>query len=160
MRPPVIGLSAFRRELPTYLGDHTDLYTLDPSYANGITRAGGLPLIIPHNENPAAVLDLLDGLVLTGGGDLHPEHYGAETQAELEDTNAAADVWELALARGAQERLLPVLGICRGMQTLAVAAGGVLALIELPPAPVRPADTAAPEPVDEVAGPDDPRRKA
>lgn len=126
MRPPVIGLSAFRRELPTYLGDRTDLYTLDPSYADGITRAGGLPLIIPHNEDPATVLDLLDGLVLTGGGDLHPEHYGAETQAELEDTNAAADVWELALARGARERKLPVLGICRGMQTLAVAAGGVL----------------------------------
>jgi putative glutamine amidotransferase len=126
MRPAVIGLSAFRRELPTYLGDRTDLYTLDPSYADGITRAGGLPLIIPHNEDPATVLDLLDGLVLTGGGDLHPEHYGAETQAELEDTNAAADVWELALARGARERKLPVLGICRGMQTLAVAAGGVL----------------------------------
>ena len=126
MRPPVIGLTAFRRDLPTYLGDQTDLYTLDPNYADGITRAGGLPLIIPHNEDPEAVLDLLDGLVMTGGGDLHPEHYGAETATELEDSNAGADVWELTLARGARARRLPVLGICRGMQALAVAAGGTM----------------------------------
>ena len=60
MRPPVIGLTAFRRDLPTYLGAQTDLYTLDPSYADGISRAGGLPVILPHNEDPQAVLDLLD----------------------------------------------------------------------------------------------------
>jgi putative glutamine amidotransferase len=126
MRPPVIGLTAFRRDLPTYLGEQTDLYTLDPNYADGVTRAGGLPLIIPHNEDPEAVLDLLDGLVMTGGGDLHPEHYGAETATELEDSNAGADEWELALARGARARQLPVLGICRGMQALAVAAGGTM----------------------------------
>ena len=126
MRPPVIGLTAFRRDLPTYLGAQTDLYTLDPSSADGISRAGGLPMILPHNEDPQAVLDLLDGLVLTGGGDLHPEHYGAATATVLEDADAGADVWELALARGARERCLPVLGICRGMQTLAVAAGGTM----------------------------------
>ncbi|MGI9117408.1 MAG: gamma-glutamyl-gamma-aminobutyrate hydrolase family protein [Gaiellales bacterium] len=124
MRAPVIGLTAFRRDLPTYLGEQTDLYTLDPNYADGITRAGGLPLIIPHNEDPEAVLDLLDGLVLTGGGDLDPSHYGAETETELEDANAGADAWELALARGARERRLPTLGICRGMQALAVVSGG------------------------------------
>ncbi len=124
MRPPVVGLTGFRRDLPTYLGDRTDLYTLDPGYTDGIARAGGLPLIIPHNEDPDAVLDLLDGLVLTGGGDLHPEHYGAAAEVELDDPNAAADRWELALARGARERGLPTLGICRGMQTLAVIAGG------------------------------------
>lgn len=124
MRPPVIGLTAFRRALPTYLGERTDLYTLDPGYADGVARAGGLPLILPHGDDPSAALDLLDGLVLTGGGDLHPGHYGAETATELEDADAGADVWELALARGARERRLPVLGICRGMQALAVAAGG------------------------------------
>jgi putative glutamine amidotransferase len=132
MRAPVIGLTAFRRSLPTYLGDQTDLYTLDPGYTDGITRAGGLPLILPHNEDPEAVLDLVDGLVLTGGGDLHPEHYGAETHVELEDTNAGADVWELALARCARDRSLPVLGICRGMQTLAVANGGTMVQDLLP----------------------------
>ncbi len=124
MPAPVIGLTGFRRDLPTYLGERTDLYTLDPGYADGVTRAGGLPLIIPHNDDPDAVLDLLDGLVLTGGGDLHPEHYGAAAEVELDDANAGADRWELQLARGARERGLPTLGICRGMQTLAVAAGG------------------------------------
>jgi putative glutamine amidotransferase len=126
MRPPVIGLTAFRRDLPTYLGDHTDLYTLDPGYTDGVSRAGGLPLIIPHNDDADAVLDLIDGLVLTGGGDLHPEHYGAEAHTLLEDANAGADVWELALALRARERGVPVLGICRGMQALAVANGGTM----------------------------------
>ena len=124
MRPPVIGLTAFRRDLPTYLGERTDLYTLDPAYADGIARAGGMPLIVPHGEDPDVLLDLLDGLVLTGGGDLHPEHYGAAAEVELEDANAGADRWELALAQGARARHLPTLGICRGMQALAVAAGG------------------------------------
>ncbi len=58
-----------RRDLGTFLGERTDLYTLDPYYTDGITRAGGLSLIIPHNDNAEAILDLLDGLVLTGGGD-------------------------------------------------------------------------------------------
>ena len=124
MRAPVIGLTAFRRALPTYLGERTDLYTLDPAYADCVARAGGLPLIIAHGDDPDAVLDLLDGLVLTGGGDLNPEHYGAAPETELEDANAGADAWELALARGARERRLPTLGICRGMQALAVSAGG------------------------------------
>jgi len=124
MRPPVVGLTGFRRDLPTYLGERTDLYTLDPGYTDGVTRAGGLPLIIPHNDDPDAVLDLLDGIVLTGGGDLHPEHYGATAEVELDDPNAGADRWELALARGARARGLPTLGICRGMQALAVTAGG------------------------------------
>lgn len=124
MRAPVIGLTAFRRDLPTYLGERTDLYTLDPNYTDGITRAGGVPLIIPHGDDPERLLDLLDGIVLTGGGDLHPEHYGAATETQLEDANAGADAWELALARGARERALPTLGICRGMQALAVVSGG------------------------------------
>ena len=113
MSRPVIGLTGFRRDLPTYLGERTDLYTLDPSYCDGVARAGGVPLILPHGDDPDAVLDLLDGLVLTGGGDLHPEHYGAATEAELEDANVGADAWELALARGARERRLPTLGICQ-----------------------------------------------
>lgn len=124
MPRPLIGLTAFRRDLPTYLGERTDLYTLDPAYADGVARAGGQPLIIPHGDDPDEVLDLVDGLVLTGGGDLHPEHYGATAEATLEDANAGADRWELALARGARERGLPTLGICRGMQALAVVAGG------------------------------------
>ncbi len=147
MRQPIIGLTAFRRDLGTFLGERTDLYTLDPNYTDGITRAGGLSLIIPHNDNAEAILDLLDGLVLTGGGDLHPEHYGATAEVDLEDANAGADAWEIALARGAHERRLPTLGICRGMQAIAVVSGGRMvqdlapehghSLIEQTPQPLR-----------------------
>ncbi len=147
MRQPIIGLTAFRRDLGTFLGDRADLYTLDPNYTDSITRAGGVPLIIPHNDNAEAILDLLDGLVLTGCGDLHPEHYGATAEVDLEDANAGADAWEIALARGARERRLPTLGICRGMQAIAVVSGGRMvqdlapehghSLIEQTPQPLR-----------------------
>ena len=124
MSRPVIGLSAYRRSLSTPLGAETDLYTLDPAYTDCVARAGGLPLIVPHGEDANAILALIDGLVLTGGGDLHPEHYGEQTTVELEDAHGGADVWELSLVGAARSRSLPVLGICRGMQTMAVAAGG------------------------------------
>ena len=126
MTRPVIGLTAYRRSLATPLGDQTDLYTLDPAYSNCVEAAGGQPLIIPHGDDPVGLLNLLDGLVLTGGGDLDPQHYGESAAVTLEDPNAGADLWELALAREAAARRLPVLGICRGMQTLAVASGGTM----------------------------------
>ena len=126
MTRPVIGLTAYRRSLATPLGEQTDLYTLDPAYTNCVEAAGGLPLVIPHGDDAKGVLDLLDGLVLTGGGDLDPQHYGEAAAVTLEDPNAGADLWELALAREAAARTLPVLGICRGMQTLAIASGGTM----------------------------------
>ena len=126
MNRPVIGLTAYRRSLATPLGELTDLYTLDPAYTNSVEAAGGQPLIIPHGDDPVALLSLLDGLVLTGGGDLDPQHYGESPAVALEDPNAGADLWELALVREASVRRLPVLGICRGMQTLAVAHGGTM----------------------------------
>lgn len=126
MTRPLIGLTAYRRSLATPLGEQTDLYTLDPAYTHCVEAAGGQPLIIPHGEDAEGVLDLLDGLVLTGGGDLDPQHYGEAAAVTLEDPNAGADFWELALARQAAARKLPVLGICRGMQTLAIAHGGTM----------------------------------
>ncbi len=126
MARPVIGLTAYRRSLATSLGEQTDLYTLDPAYTACVAAAGGIPLILPHGDDPAAVLDLCDGLVLTGGGDLHPQHYGEQAEVDLEDTHGGADLWELGLVAIAAQRQLPVLGICRGMQTLAVANGGRL----------------------------------
>ena len=126
MTRPVIGLTAYRRSLATPLGEQTDLYTLDPAYTNCVEAAGGLPLVIPHGDDAEGVLDLLDGLVMTGGGDLDPQHYGEAAAVTLEDPNAGADLWELSLAREAAARRLPVLGICRGMQTLAIASGGAM----------------------------------
>lgn len=124
---PRIGITAWRRPLPTPLGARTDLYTLGVEYAAAVQAAGGLPLILPHGTaaDADATLDAIDGLVLSGGGDLDPRSYGAARESAKDD-RLDADRWELALVAAARARRLPVLGICRGMQVLAVAHGGRL----------------------------------
>ena len=124
-RRPRIGITAWRRALPTPLGEATDLYTLGTEYAAAVQAAGGLALIVPHGDDAEAALDALDGLLLSGGGDVDPRSYG-ETTVGSKDERLDADRWEVALARAAEARDMPVLGICRGMQVLAVAHGGRL----------------------------------
>lgn len=137
-RRPRILVTPWRRALPTYLGDRTILDALDPAYAGRIVEAGGLPLIASRPpEHTAAIaaelLDLADGLVVSGGGDVDPRSYG-DVPANVQDAEAAADAWELELLHGARRRGLPTLAICRGAQLLAVAAGGRLGQ-RLPDAP-------------------------
>ncbi len=123
---PRIAITPWRRPLPTSLGERTDLYTLDPAYAGRVADAGGLPLIVPRSEDAEAVLDLVDGLMISGGGDMDPAQYGAVDSGLTYGVDASVDAWEIALIQGARRRGLPVLGICRGTQVLAVAAGGRL----------------------------------
>jgi putative glutamine amidotransferase len=104
---------------------------LPESYARAVQAAGGLALIVPPDElaagSPDELLDRLDALVLAGGTDVDPGSHGAErAHPEVGTTNPERDRFELALARRALERDLPLLGICRGMQVLNVAAGGTL----------------------------------
>jgi putative glutamine amidotransferase len=100
------------------------------SYSVAVTRAGGLPLLLPPDdvsaEGPDQLLDLLDGLVLAGGSDVDPASYGARPAEETGTTWPERDRFELALAHRAIERDLPLLGVCRGMQLLNVAYGGTL----------------------------------
>lgn len=129
MARPRILITPWRRRLPTFLGERTLLDTLDPAYADRVAQAGGRALIVPRppadvEAAAAEVLDLADGLLLSGGGDVDPTTYGGDGEAE--DADPAADRWELLLARGAAARGLPTLGICRGAQILAVAFGGAL----------------------------------
>ena len=100
------------------------------TYLQAVQRAGGISLLLPPDpsleQEPDALLDLLDGLVLAGGTDIDPSRYGAEPDPETNSGYEGRDGFELALARRALERDLPLLGICRGMQLLNVAAGGTL----------------------------------
>jgi len=98
-------------------------------YVEVIARAGGEPVLLtPDVGRPAVqVLDGLAGLLLSGGGDVHPSYYGEEVAgSEPEQMDPARDEFELALIREALARDVPVLGICRGMQVLNVALGGGL----------------------------------
>jgi len=131
MTRPHILVTCWRRRLPTYLGENTILDTLDPAYAGRVADAGGLPLVLSRPPGSALsaineALALADGLLVTGGGDVDPATYGSEPE-NVEDPDAGADEWELALIAAARECALPTLGICRGAQLLAVAHGGRLA---------------------------------
>lgn len=119
-RRPIIGITAnFNDER---------FATLAEGYYRSVLAAGGSPVIIPPYDNREALLALLpmlDGLVLSGGADIEPRYMGEEPRYDLLHTiNPARDDQELMLALLAADRGLPILGICRGIQTLAAAFGG------------------------------------
>jgi putative glutamine amidotransferase len=100
---------------------------LGMTYLRAIEEAGGMPVVLPPLGDAVAYLDRLDGICLSGGPDLDPDAYGApERHAELGPTEPGLDAFELELARAADARGLPILGICRGAQALNVARGGTL----------------------------------
>ena len=104
-------------------------YVLKAPYADAVARAGALPVILPYVDAAAvdALLDRLDAVVVTGGAfDVSPALYGAAPAVGLGPLKAARTAFEAALTRGALARGLPLLGVCGGMQLLAVLCGGTL----------------------------------
>jgi putative glutamine amidotransferase len=103
---------------------------LSYAYIEAIQRAGATALMIPPDprleSTPDDVLDRIDALILSGGADIDPSSYGEEPHPETNGTVPERDRSEIALARRAIERDMPVLGICRGMQLINVARGGTL----------------------------------
>ena len=100
---------------------------LAEGYTKSIEMAGGIPVVIPATENTnllLSLLDRLDGIVLTGGADINPLYMDEEPKPKLGNINSHRDQGELLLTRLAFDRQLPMLGICRGIQTLAIALGG------------------------------------
>jgi gamma-glutamyl-gamma-aminobutyrate hydrolase PuuD len=123
---PAIGISAY--DVPVDFGRWTAWRcVLAPeAYVSSVVRAGGLPVVVPPFEGSARLLDVLDGLVFTGGSDLDPALYGQEPHPETAGVHAHRDRAEFDLLAAALERDMPVLGICRGMQLLNVVRGGDL----------------------------------
>lgn len=126
MSRPFIGITTWRRTLPTDEGYSTDLDTNAFAYQRAIADLGGVPVLLPHiNPDYASdYLDHLDGLVVSGGDDVDPAAYGGTPQDYRHDPSR--DAHEANLLRGARERGIPTLGICRGLQIAAVSFGGSL----------------------------------
>jgi gamma-glutamyl-gamma-aminobutyrate hydrolase PuuD len=123
---PVIGITSYAQEASFGVWKAPSaLVPLD--YVDQVERAGGRPLLIPPSEEGVEeTLDALDGLIFSGGADLDPAAYGADAHPATDVPQARRDTGELALLRGALERDLPTLAICRGSQLLNVVRGGDL----------------------------------
>ncbi|MGV9954229.1 gamma-glutamyl-gamma-aminobutyrate hydrolase family protein [Streptomyces cellulosae] len=125
---PLIGISTYAESGVRWGVWQLDAALLPAGYPRLVQRAGGLAAMLPPDapEHAAAAVGRLDGLVIAGGPDVEPVHYGAEPDPRTGPPARARDAWELALIRAALERGMPLLGICRGMQLLNVALGGTL----------------------------------
>ena len=129
-RRPVIGICAALHPAGWTVWRDVEANVSQRTYSVAVGRAGGLPLLLPADadaaRDPGQLLGLLDALILTGGADLDPSLYEEAAGGETQSTNLERDTFEAALARGALERGLPLLGVCRGMELLNVVAGGSL----------------------------------
>jgi putative glutamine amidotransferase len=125
---PVIGLSSYR-ETARWGAWEQPADLLPSEYARAVEAAGGIPVLLPPGDPTAAVdvVDRLDGLVISGGADVAPTRYGESPGEHTVSWRDDRDAWELALLDAADAATLPVLGVCRGMQVMAVHAGGRLA---------------------------------
>lgn len=126
MSAPVIGITLDREEPGGY--SKFPWLALRENYAQAVAAAGGLPVLLPPQADGAeAYLDLLGGLIVSGGAfDIDPALFGAAERHATVTTKDARTAFELAMTRGALARRLPVLGICGGQQLLHVALGGTL----------------------------------
>jgi putative glutamine amidotransferase len=127
MMHPIIGVTSEPKPTKGSAGD-LNSHVIGHASTDAVIRAGGLPVILAPvpNEDVPAIVDRLDGLLLSGGGDVEPKRYGEESHPTVNRTNETRDEFEIALTNGALARHLPVLAICRGLQIVNVVLGGTL----------------------------------
>ena len=124
-RQPVIGLTAYC-EQARWSHWHKSAVLLPANYAEQVASAGGIPVLLPPLPGIAAAVGRLDGLLLTGGGDVDPGRYGAQPHPATSRVSGPRDAAELEVLGAAVAAAKPVLGVCRGMQLVNVARGGTL----------------------------------
>ncbi|HLN75741.1 MAG TPA: gamma-glutamyl-gamma-aminobutyrate hydrolase family protein [Nocardioidaceae bacterium] len=126
---PLIGLTTYR-ETARWGVWNTSADLLPTSYATSVEAVEGTPVLLPPQsdllEAARAVVTRIDGLIVSGGADVDPRRYGEEPGPSTTTWREDRDAWELALLDAAEEAALPTLGVCRGMQLMAVRAGGSL----------------------------------
>ena len=128
---PVIGVSCYVEDVDSSPWRAQPSAVLPFDYVRHLMAAGALPVLLPPRVDAdramaAEVLDRLDAVVVAGGADVEASRYGRERHPSMQDPRPDRDSWELALVEEALARDLPLLGICRGMQVMAVQAGGTL----------------------------------
>jgi len=122
MARALVGVTTYHREI-----EERARFYLPSAYVDAVRAGGGIPVLLtPGEERPAELLERLDALVFSGGGDLDPVHFGGDTHPRSYFICEERDAFELQLIRAALERKTPVLAICRGVQVLNVALGGSL----------------------------------
>jgi putative glutamine amidotransferase len=120
---PVIGVTVDRCD------QHPQRYESTGDYTAAVERAGGLPVMLPYRvseELASQYVDLLDGIVFTGGDDLNPDLYGETYHPKADPVDPKRQQFELALMAEAERRRLPILGVCLGVQLMNVYRGGSL----------------------------------
>lgn len=125
MGRPVIAVTSYEEQARWGAWDQRAALT-PASYVSKVSDAGARVVLLPPDDGDTDVLTRVDGLVLIGGPDVDPRRYGQEPHATVDEPRIVRDASELALYLRARERGIPVLGICRGLQVMAVAHGGTL----------------------------------
>ncbi len=120
-KPPLIGITTSGHNI-------TGSFCLRGEYVQAVRSAGGIPILLPPGEpeEGAAILGQVDGLLFSGGGDIHPDTYNGSPHPTIYNVDPERDRCELALAKLVLSTDIPVLGICRGLEVLVVTTGGSL----------------------------------
>lgn len=121
---PLIGITA----MSEFRENGKSFTALNSTYKDAVLAGGGIPILLPINDPEYAeeIVQHLDGVIFSGGEDIHPLFYGEAPVLRLGLLTPQRDRWELELFKKAREKQLPLLGICRGCQLINVAMGGTL----------------------------------